>query len=151
LTTLFFEERVKLNPGYNKFVFAADVILLIHFAFVIFVIFGFVFIWIGYHFKLKWVQNAKFRTIHILVMGFVLCESLIGMICPFTEWENDLRLKGGQSQTYETSFVKDWVYRIMFFDFSERTFMTIYALFFILMLLTFWKIPPKFIRRKNPE
>jgi hypothetical protein len=82
-------------------------------------------------------------------MGFVLCESLIVIICPLTEWENDLRLKGGQSQTYETSFVKDWVHKIMFFDFNERTFMTIYALFFILMLLTFWKIPPKFNWRKK--
>ncbi|MFH1490114.1 MAG: DUF2784 domain-containing protein, partial [Pseudomonadota bacterium] len=103
----------------------------------------------GHHFKWKCVQNAKFRICHLSAMGIVLCETLIGMICPLTEWENDLRLKGGQSRIYETSFVKDWVHKIMFFDFSERTFMIIYILFFALMLLTFWIIPPKIdLKRK---
>ena len=142
-------KRGNLNPGYNKYVFVADVILLMHFAFVVFVVLGFVFIWIGHYFKFKCVQNAKFRTCHMLSMGLVLCESLIGTICPLTEWENELRLKGGQNQIYETSFVKDWVHKIMFFDFSERTFMIIYVGFFLLMLLTFWIIPPKIdLKRK---
>ncbi|MFC1822051.1 DUF2784 domain-containing protein [Thermodesulfobacteriota bacterium] len=144
-----FSKRGNLNLGYNKYVFAADVILLMHFAFVVFVVFGFVFIWIGHYFKLKSVKNAKFRIYHILSMGFVLCESLIGTICPLTEWENEIRLQGGQSQIYETSFVKDWVHKIMFFDFSERTFTIIYIFFFALMLLTFWIIPPKIdLKRK---
>lgn len=138
-----------MNPEYNKYLFAADVILFTHFAFVVFVVFGFVFIWIGHYFKLKFVQDAKFRICHILSMGFVLCESLTGMICPLTEWENELRLKGGQSDIYETSFMKTWVHKIMFFDFSERTFMIIYAFFFALMLLTLLLIPPKINWKRN--
>ena len=43
---------------------------------------GFIFIRIGYFTKQKFARNAKFRICHILVMGIVLCESLIGMICP---------------------------------------------------------------------
>ena len=43
-------KRGNLTPGYNKYVFAADVILLMHFAFVVFVLFGFVFIMIIYMF-----------------------------------------------------------------------------------------------------
>jgi hypothetical protein len=79
----------------------------------------------------------------MLSMGIVLCESLIGMICPLTEWENNLRLKGGQSQIYATSFVKDWGHKIIFYDFSEQTFMIIYGCFFLFILLTFWIIPLK--------
>ncbi|MCK4466951.1 MAG: DUF2784 domain-containing protein [Desulfobacterales bacterium] len=133
-----------MNPAYSKYLLAADVILLIHFLFVAFVVLGFIFIWIGYFTKQKFARNAKFRICHILVMGIVLCESLIGMICPLTEWENYLRVRGGQDQVYETSFMKEWIHKIMFFDFSELTFVIVYALFFAVILLTFWVIPPDF-------
>lgn len=130
-----------MNPAYSKYLLAADLILLIHFLFVAFVVLGFIFIWIGYFTKQKFARNAKFRICHILAMGIVLCESLIGMICPLTEWENNLRVRGGQDQVYETSFMKEWIHKIMFFDFSELTFVIVYALFFALILLTFWVIP----------
>lgn len=130
-----------MNSAYSKYLLAADVILLIHFLFVAFVVLGFIFIWIGYFTKQKFARNAKFRICHILAMGIVLCESLVGMICPLTEWENNLRVRGGQNQVYETSFIKEWIHKIMFFDFSELTFVIVYALFFALILLTFWVIP----------
>lgn len=132
-----------MNLDFSKYLLAADIILLTHFAFVAFVVFGFAFIWAGHFLKYQVVRNLKFRICHLLSMGIVLCESLIGAICPLTAWENELRLKSGQSQIYETSFVKDWVHRIMFFDFSERTFAITYGCFFSLILLTFWIIPPK--------
>ena len=131
-----------MNPAYSKYLLAADLILLIHFLFVAFVVLGFIFIWIGYFTKQKFAKNAKFRICHILAMGIVLCESLVGMICPLTEWENYLRVRGGQDQVYETSFMKEWIHKIMFFDFSELTFVIVYALFFAVILLTFWVIPP---------
>lgn len=141
-----------MSPAYNKYLLAADGILLVHFAFVAFVVLGLVFIWIGYFAKRKFVRNAKFRICHIVAMGIVLCEALVGLICPLTEWENNLRVKGGQDQIYETSFMKEWIYKIMFYDFSERTFMIIYALFLALILLTFWMIPLDLtLKRKKQE
>lgn len=132
-----------MNMGYNRYMFAADVILFMHLAFVVFVVFGLVLIWIGYCLKLRYTQNATFRIAHLSAMGIVLFESLAGMICPLTEWESDLRLKAGQGQTYETGFVRDWVHKIMFFDFSEQTFTIVYMVFFLLIMLTFRIIPPK--------
>ncbi len=137
-----------MNQAYSKYLLAADLILLIHFLFVAFVVFGFIFIWIGYFTKQKFARNAKFRICHILAMGIVLCESLVGMICPLTEWENNLRVIGGQDQVYETSFMKEWIHKIMFFDFSELTFVIVYALFFAFILLTFRVIPPD-LRKPN--
>ena len=131
-----------MSPAYSKYLLAADLILLIHFVFVAFVVLGFIFIWIGYFTKQKFARNAKFRICHILAMGIVLCESLIGMICPLTEWENYLRVRGGRDQLYETSFMQEWIHKIMFFDFSELTFVIVYSLFFALILLTFRVIPP---------
>jgi len=138
-----------MNPVYSKYLLAAYLILLIHFVFVAFVVLGFIFIWIGYFTKQEFAKNAKFRICHILAMGIVFCESLVGMICPLTEWENYLRVKAGQDQVYETSFMQEWIHKIMFFDFSELTFVIVYALFFVVILLTFWVIPPDL--RKSSE
>ncbi|RZB31806.1 MAG: hypothetical protein SRB1_01425 [Desulfobacteraceae bacterium Eth-SRB1] len=81
-------------------------------------------------------------------MGIVLCESLVGMICPLTEWENNLRVRGGQDQVYETSFIREWIHKIMFFFyFSELTFVIVYSLFFALILFTFKVIPPDLRKR----
>jgi len=131
-----------MSPAYNKYLLLADGILLIHFALVSFVVLGFIFIWIGYFAKWKFVRNAKFRICHALIMGIVFCESLLGIICPLTEWENDLRIKGGEGQMYKTGFVQEWIQKIMFYDFSEGTFMLLYLLFFALIMATFWVIPP---------
>ena len=54
-----------MNPAYSKYLLAADVILLIHFLFVAFVVLGFIFIWIGYFTKQKIARNAKFRICHM--------------------------------------------------------------------------------------
>jgi len=132
-----------MSLAYKGYLLAADVILLLHFAFIAFVVLGFVFIWIGHFAKWKAVRNAKFRLCHMLAMGIVLCESVVGMICPFTEWENTLRVRGGQGHAYETSFMREWIHKIIFFDLSEETFMATYALFFGLILLTLWIVPPK--------
>ena len=141
MSVVVLENRDNMSPAYSKYLLAADLILLIHFLFVAFVVLGFIFIWIGYFTKQKFARNAKFRICHILAMGIVLCESLVGMICPLTEWENNLRVRGGQNQVYETGFMKEWIHKIMFFDFSELTFVIVYALFFAVILLTFWAIP----------
>ena len=127
----------------NIYLLAADAILVLHFAFVAFVVLGLMITWIGYFFRLKFIRNAKFRVCHICAMGIVLVESLIGMICPLTEWENRLRIKGGEGRIYEASFIKKWIHKIMFYEFSEQTFMVIYILFFALVFFTFWFIPPQ--------
>lgn len=140
-----------MNPAYNKYLLLADGILLIHFALVSFVVLGFIFIWIGYFAKWKFVRNAKFRISHALIMGIVFCESLLGIICPLTEWENYLRIQGGEGQTYQTGFIQEWIQKIMFYDFSEGTFMVLYLLFFALILITFRVIPPDFTKKRRSE
>ncbi|MBW1899782.1 MAG: DUF2784 domain-containing protein [Deltaproteobacteria bacterium] len=138
-----------MSQAYNKYLLLADGILLIHFALVAFVVLGFIFIWTGHLAKWKFVRNAKFRICHALVMGIVLCESLFGIICPLTEWENDLRIKGGEGLIYEKGFIHEWIQKIMFYDFSEGTFMVLYLLFFAFILVTFRAIPPDLKKKRN--
>ena len=121
----------------------ADILLLIHFAFVAFVVLGFVAIWIGYFCRWPFVRNLRFRIAHLAAIGFVLAESLGGIVCPLTTWENQLRTRAGQDAAYSGSFIQHWFGRILFHDWSERTFTVIYAAFFVFVVLTFWVVSPK--------
>jgi len=132
----------------NPYTLLADLILAVHFAFVTFVVAGLVLIWVGFFLHWPFVRDWRFRIAHLLAMAFVLGESLTGFICPLTTWENQLRLRGGGERTYAGSFLQHWLGRILFFDLSERTFTIIYALFFILLVLTFIVVRP---RRQKPQ
>jgi hypothetical protein len=119
----------------------ADLILLFHFSIVLFVVLGLVLIWVGYFLKLRWVRNFYFRLVHLLTMGIVLLESCVGWVCPFTTWENKLRESAGQT-AYSESFIAHWVHRLMFYEFSERTFTIIYVLFFLVVIASFIFVRP---------
>src|SRR5207249_10359279 len=61
----------------------------VHFAFVAFVVAGFILIWVGFFLRWSFVRDTRFRLAHLLAMAFVLGESLLGLICPLTTWEED--------------------------------------------------------------
>jgi hypothetical protein len=125
----------------------ADLLLLFHFAYVLFVVLGMAVIWIGFFLNWAFVRNFWFRLAHLLAMGIVVVEALLGVVCPLTEWENKLRLSTGNHPLYQNSFVQYWIHRVMFYDASAMTFTIIYFLFFSLVLLSFWFVPsrrPKF-------
>jgi hypothetical protein len=129
--------------GAQSYVLLADAILVLHFAFVVFVVAGLLLTWIGYFARWKCVRNPWFRGGHLLAMAVVVAESLFGVICPLTKWETALRLKAGHDPAYAGSFIQHWVHRVMFFEVSERTFTMIYVVFFVLIVLSLFVVPPR--------
>jgi hypothetical protein len=125
----------------------ADAILILHFAFVIFVISGLIMIWLGYFAGWKFVRNPWFRVAHLLAMGVVVAESVFGVICPLTTWEAELRIKAGEDPRYAGSFIQHWVHRVMFFEIPEKAFAIIYVIFFSLIVLSFVMVRPRPFRR----
>ena len=73
----------------------ADIVLIVHFLFVLFVVGSLPLIWIGGWMRLDLVRNLRFRLAHIAAILFVVVESFVGMICPLTLLED--RLRGGES------------------------------------------------------
>jgi hypothetical protein len=116
----------------------ADVVLYMHFAFVLFVVGGFAAIWIGMAAGWRWISNFTFRLAHLAAIAFVAAEALAGMACPLTVWENTLR--GADDQT---SFVARWVHRLLFYNLPEWVFTVMYTVFAVLVAVTFWLVPPK--------
>ena len=121
----------------------ADVVLMVHTAFVVFVIFGLLLIWIGWFRRWAFVRNLWFRAAHLAAIGVVVAESVAGFICPLTTWEEQLRLRAGGEQRYEGSFIQHWLHRVMFFDLGESVFTIVYLAFFLVVALSFWVVPPR--------
>lgn len=125
------------------YLLGADAILLIHFAFVLFVFGGMCLIWIGRWRRWKFVRNFWFRVAHLTAIATVAVESLAGYVCPLTTWENQLRLLAGAEERYAGSFIQHWLHRLMFFEWPERTFTILYLAFFLLVALSIWLVPPQ--------
>lgn len=121
----------------------ADLVLVVHAAFVAFVIVGLLLIWIGWLRRWACVRNFWFRGAHLTAIGVVVAESVAGFICPLTTWENRLRLLAGGEQRYQGSFIQHWLHRVMFFDCDERIFTMSYLVFFLFVALALWLVPPR--------
>jgi uncharacterized protein DUF2784 len=117
--------------------FLADVVLIVHFLFVAFVVGGLAAVWIGAAAGWTWVRVFWFRVAHLAAIAFVAGESLLGVWCPLTVWEAALR--GGHAQK---SFIAQWVHRLLFYDFPERAFTVLYVGFTLLVAASWIFVPP---------
>jgi hypothetical protein len=117
----------------------ADAILVVHTAFVAFVIVGLVLIWLGGWRRWSFVRNFWFRIGHLAAIGVVAAESLTGFICPLTTWEDRFRLLAGGEERYAGSFIQHWLHRILFYEASPWVFQ---AALFVAVPLRLWLGPP---------
>src|SRR5262245_31886634 len=113
----------------------ADVTLIVHFAFVAFVIVGLLLIWIGGLCRWAFVRNLHFRLAHLTAIGVVAAEAWFGIGCPLTTWEDKLRLLAGGAERYQGSFISHWLHQVMFFELDQRIFTVAYAIFFLAVAL----------------
>jgi hypothetical protein len=116
---------------------AADVLLVLHFAIVVFIAGGLVLTWVGACLAWAWVRNPWFRYLHLGAIGFVALEAIVGMTCPLTEWEDALR-GGGSSE----SFVGRWVRYLLYYRAPEWVFTALYLGWTVLTLVTLRLVPP---------
>ncbi|ALQ50663.1 DUF2784 domain-containing protein [Nitrosomonas ureae] len=119
----------------------ADIVLIIHFLYVLFVVGSLPIIWIGAWLKLTFVRNPWFRYLHLAAILFVVGESLLGIACPLTLWENSLR----QIET-DKSFIQHWLHFIIFYNVPETILAIIYSLFAGLVAMTFKWVPIRRIK-----
>jgi hypothetical protein len=117
---------------------AADALLVVHFAIVVFIIGGLVLTWAGALLGWDWVRNPWFRYAHLGAILFVALEALIGAMCPLTLWEDALR--GGARPD---SFIGRWVQRLLYYRAPEWVFTTLYVAWAAATLLTLRLVPPR--------
>jgi polyferredoxin len=125
----------------SLYLLAADAILISHVLVVIFVVGGLVFIYVGAGLSWRWVRNFWFRVIHLASIMVVLLQSWVGVLCPLTIWEMNLRQMAGDN-TYEGSFIQHWLQTILYYDAPGWVFTLGYTLFGMLVLVSWFIIRP---------
>lgn len=121
---------------------AADVVLVLHTAFIAFVLVGLILTWVGIFRRWRWVRGFGFRAAHLATILFVVVQAYFGIVCPLTILENDLRLRAGQPAYGDRGFIHHWLHDLIFFDAPSWVFTLCYTLFGLLVVGTLYFAPP---------
>jgi len=115
----------------------ADIVLVAHLCVAAFIVFGLAALWTyGWH-AWGWTRNFRFRLLHVIAIGVVAVESLLGIRCPLTSWEDALR-----GNTAETGFIQRWASRLLYYDVPEGVFAAVYVATAAATVAAWIKIPP---------
>jgi hypothetical protein len=120
----------------------ADIIVAIHVAFVGYVVLGQLAILLGLLGRYGWARNFWFRCTHLAAILFVALETVVGMACPLTVWERELRQAAGQGVAGE-DFIGRMLHSIIFYNLPPWVFTTMYLGFALLVVATFVLAPPR--------
>jgi len=115
----------------------ADAIVVIHLSIVLFVVTGVPLVYLGAARRWAWVRSWRWRLLHLIAIAVIAAESLFGIVCPLTVWED--RLRGEQ---ISTGFIERWIDRILFYDAPTWVFTAAYVAFAALVAITWVAVPP---------
>jgi polyferredoxin len=126
----------------------ADLVLVLHFGVVAFVVGGLVLVWVGNGLDLRrlrrCVNGLAFRVAHLLAIAIVVAESWLGIVCPLTSFEQALRSRAGvPAPGGEEAFLASWLSRLLFYDAPVWVFTLAYSLFGLLVVASWWSFPPR--------
>jgi len=120
----------------------ADIVFLLHFAIVLFVVFGLLLTVAGLICRWTWVRNFWFRFVHLAMIVMIVGQAWVGVLCPFTIWEQQLRAAGGLPTSHE-SFIQQNFHWLLFYDWEPWVFTVVYTIFGLLVVATFVFGPPR--------
>jgi len=121
----------------SSYALAADGVLIFHTLFIAFVVLGLALIWVGYFRNWRWTRSWTFRIAHLLAIGFVAAQAILGMTCPVTTLENNLRTRAGQDPYDPNGCIAYWLHRLIFFSAPPWVFTICYVSFALLVIGTF--------------
>lgn len=116
----------------------ADVVLVAHFCLAASIVIGLVAILSYPWHRWQWVLDMRLRALHAAAIVTVALESVLGIRCPLTAWEDALR-----DASVEAGFVERWVSRLLYFDFPTWVFTSAYVLAASATLLAWFVLPPR--------
>jgi hypothetical protein len=120
----------------------ADAVLVLHFGVVLFVVGGLVLVLLGNALGWAWVNRLSFRLAHLAAIAVVVAQAWLGQLCPLTILESWLRVQAGGA-AYRQSFIEHWLQRIVYWDAPPWAFTVAYTAFGALVLLVWWRYPPR--------
>ncbi len=118
---------------------AANLLALVHLAYVGFVVVGQALIVWGGLAEWDWIRNPWFRWLHLGAIGIVVAEVALGVYCPLTLLEAQWR---GEA-TDGAGFIAEWVGRLLYFDIALWQAHVAYLVFALITLGSFVRWPPR--------
>lgn len=126
----------------------ADLVVLVHFLYVLFAVGGEAFILLGTARRWAQARNLPFRIGHLVSVALVALEAATGTDCPLTAWEYRLRQLAGQAVEDHLSFIARLVGTLIYYDFPRWVFTLAHIAFGCLVVLTYVLMPPRSTRRR---
>jgi Protein of Unknown function (DUF2784) len=124
------------------FPLAADAVLLLHVAFVAFVVLGLFAIYTGAALSWAWVRNPLFRILHLVAIVVVAVQAWLGIVCPLTTIEMALRARAGDV-VYSGTFISHWLQELLYYEAPEWTFQVCYTVFALLVAISWPLVRPR--------
>lgn len=139
-----------LAQGPHTYRLLADAVLLVHFAVVVFVVGGLVFVLAGSTRHWRGVRSPLFRVVHLAAVGVVVVQAWLGEFCPLTVLESWLREQAGGA-AYTAGFIQHWVQRVLYYEAPFWVFTLVYTVFGLLVVAAWWRFPPTARARTRDE
>ena len=126
----------------------ANAVLIVHVAFVLFIVITVPLILMGGVRNWAWVRVPWLRVTHVAGIGLVVAQAWAGLVCPLTSLEMWLRKQGGEA-IYAGSFIEHWLQRLLYWDAPPWLFVTVYTGFALLVVAAWLYVPPQWERARN--
>ncbi len=123
----------------------ADIIVVMHFAWILFMLVGFIFTIAGFFWK-RFFDRWLFRTVHLLGIIYVSLLVIMGKYCPLTILENTLRQKYDPELTYTGSFMIHYIERLVYPDINPLIIQIPTTFIAVFSILAFIIKPPQKIK-----
>lgn len=134
--------RQVLGVRMNPYRLLADLLVVFHCGYATFIVVGLGLILLGRWRPWNWVRNFWFRLLHLLMIAVVVEESLLGVVCPLTEWENRLRGSAGE-KVEQGTFIGRMIHNCLFVDVPHNVLAIAYCAFGLAVLASFVLVPPR--------
>ncbi|MBC7500782.1 MAG: DUF2784 domain-containing protein [Herminiimonas sp.] len=131
---------------------AADAILILHVAVVVFIVGTVPAILIGnlsrWELRSQWINSLWFRLTHLSAILFVVAEAWLQIACPLTTLERWLRQVPGAGlarvgNSPAAGCIESWLGKVLYFTAPWWVFAAVYSLFAALVVYTWVKFPPR--------
>lgn len=117
----------------------ADIVVVAHLFFAGFIALGFIAIPFGAWLGWQWIRLRWLRMAHLGGIVFVAAETLVGIACPLTVWEDRLRGTTGD----EVGFIARWVRWLLYYNIPLWAFSIIYVVAAVIVVWLWFRVPPK--------
>ncbi len=123
----------------------ADAIVIIHFAWILFMLLGFILTLCGFFYR-SFFDRWLFRTLHLCGIAYVSLLAIMGKYCPLTILENTLRTRYDPELGYPGSFIVHYIEKLVYPDVSPLIILIPTVIIAVFTIVVFIVRPPERIK-----